>query len=293
MPERVVQTPKGLSIWSEAAGNPSDPPILLVNGATGQGIGWRRFADRLADEGRFVVLYDHRDTGLSSTVDFAASPYTLDDLAADAVAVLDGWGIDRAHVVGASMGGMIAQLLAIDHPSRVRTLTSLISSPTGGEASGAVHGEAWEGTGLPGPTEEFVAAYTKLLAKAPETREDWIELRVEMARIAGSGAGPFDEEWIREVAAAEYDRAADWEAANNHVLAVTASTSRLDRLGSVSCPTLVVHGTADPVLPLPHGEATAAAIPGARLLAIDGMGHELPEWTWPQLLEAVLKHTTD
>jgi pimeloyl-ACP methyl ester carboxylesterase len=284
----------GVDIEYETFGEDDADPLLLVMGLGAQMILWdEEFCEQLAQRGHRVIRYDNRDVGLSSKLDAAgvpnafagmaarargeafAAPYTLDDMADDAAGLLDGLGIESAHVTGASMGGMIAQTLAIQHPARVRTLTSIMS--TTGDPS------------LPPPTRE---AMSVLLTPAPSDREANIERAVEIASIIGGTGFPIDEPRVRRRAARLYDRCFHPQGLARQLAAIVASGSRKDALGSLAIPTLVIHGDADPLVPVDCGIATHEAIPGSELLLIEGMGHELPPAAWPRIADAIRKHTS-
>ncbi|MFE0471987.1 alpha/beta fold hydrolase [Streptomyces sp. NPDC058947] len=293
--ERMVAS-AGLDLWTEEFGDPDHPAVLLVMGAQAQGIQWNDgIVRRLVDGGRRVIRYDHRDTGRSSTVDFAAHPYTVADLASDALAVLDAHGVARAHVVGASLGGIIGQLLAVTHPDRVLTLTSLSSQPLGTDTAAAVQ-RAMEGAPplpgeLPPPTPELLAA---LVASFPEPQaglEGHLATRLPLWRVLHGPVLPFDEEEYRAVERRAYERARDPRAALNHTFAGAAPVGSTAELASVTAPSLVLHGTEDPMFPPAHAEATAAALPGARLVLIEGMGHTLPAALDDRLAGEILRHT--
>ncbi len=290
MTERIVNA-NGIEIWTEDFGDPGDPALLLVMGATAQGIAWPdEFCELLAQGGRYVIRYDNRDTGQSTCRDYATHPYTVSDMALDAVGVLDAYGIERAHVAGASMGGMICQALAIEHPERVCTLTSIMSSPGGATTAAAISGDTTAAT-LPPPEPKVVEVMMARFANPPSTREEQIDAGLAVSKVlAGSLATP-DEAELRAMQERVIDRARDTTAAMNHALAVAASPDRQAGLAGVTLPTLVIHGTEDPILPFAHGEATAKAIPGATLLAIEGMGHDLPRPAWPTITQAILAHT--
>jgi pimeloyl-ACP methyl ester carboxylesterase len=267
----------------EAIGDRNNPALLLIGGATWSMDWWEdELCRRIADRGRLVVRYDNRDTGRSTSYPPGSPGYSGADLVTDAVAVLDGLGIDRAHVAGLSMGGGIAQRLAVEHRNRVATLTLFSTSPIDPGIDG-----------LPGPTPEIQATFTD---EAPEP--DWndrdavIDFIVEGERPY-AGPGNFDEPRLRALAGHVFDRTNDMAASlTNHFIApdngpADARLSQLDGL-----PTLVLHGTADPMLPLAHGRALADAIPGARLIELDDVGHQLPPpHTWDMLVDALIKHT--
>ncbi len=214
----------------------------------------------------------------------------MSDLANDAIGVLDAYGIDQAHVAGASMGGMIVQTLAIEQPSRVRTITSIMSSPGGaGVASGIVGDD--DAPALPGPEPRVIEAMTATLANPPTTREERIASGIALSRALAGTLDAVDEAELRAFQERVIDRAKNPDAAMNHGLAVMASPDRTAALADVTTPALVIHGTADPILPFPHGEATAKAIPGSTFVVIDGMGHDLPRSAWPTITRAILDHT--
>lgn len=269
-------------------GNHSDPALLLVMGYTAQMTAWDvEFCELLASHGHFVVRFDNRDCGLSTKTQgdppnvlallmkaLAGNPiteevpYTLSDMAADGMAVLDDLGIGRADIVGASMGGMIAQQMAIEYPDRVRSLTSIMS--TTGEV----------GVGSPTP-----AAQTALLSPPPEDHADIGDWLVEMGRVI---AGPlFDEDRARERAIAAYKRSFYPQGGSFQMAAIAKTGDRTAQLQQLDVPTLVIHGKVDPLVGPTGGEATAAAIPGARLLMVDDMGHDLPYPLWPEIVGAI------
>ena len=279
----------GISIEYEEFGDRGGRPMLLIMGLGAQMVLWHEdFCKQLAACGHHVIRFDNRDVGKSTSLDhlgvpnvvavFGAiltrqpikAPYLLRDMAADAVGLLDALGIDRAHVVGASMGGMIAQALAIEFPSRVLTLTSIMSS-----------------TGNPELPPATPAAMSVLLAPPPTSRDEAIERSVTVFRTIGSPGFEFDEPEVRRRAALSFDRGFNPAGTVRQLVAVLASGSRTEALKAVRVPTLVVHGKDDPLVPFAAGQDTAAAIPGARLLAIAGMGHDMPKAIWPQLIDAI------
>jgi pimeloyl-ACP methyl ester carboxylesterase len=269
----------GVELCTEAFGHATDAPILLLTGMGGSMLWWEEeFCRMLAEGHRFVIRYDHRDTGRSVTYEPGRPGYTGADLVADAAGVLDAYSIPAAHVVGVSMGGALAQLLALDFADRVLSLV-LIST------SRAVPGRR----GLPPPTDA--------LARFTATAEvDWsdaaslIEYLVEYSRVLAGGKRPFDEASVRELARRDVERARDFAAAQNHGVLPDDERSR-EPLCSISAPTLVIHGTADPMFPLQHGAALAEEIPGARLVALEGAGHGVDRADWDALARAILEHT--
>jgi pimeloyl-ACP methyl ester carboxylesterase len=279
MAERIIEA-NGIELWTEDFGDRSGVPLLLVMGASAQGIQWpEAFIARLVDRGFYVIRYDNRDVGQSTCVDFAKQPYTLTDMANDAVGLLDAYDIAATHVVGASMGGMIAQTLMIDHADRLRSATLVMTSALSG-----IEGAA----DLPGPDPKWLEGFMAIGAAPIDTTEQRIEMRVKLfTHLAGKI--PPDERAIRDVATREVERAKDFAAQNNHSLAIAASrpADRRTALAKVRLPTLVIHGTDDPILPYAHGKALAATIPGARLLTLDGVGHDLPEPTWDSIVNGI------
>ncbi len=279
----------GIEIAYETFGPPDGRPLLLIMGLAAQMILWDdEFCSALAARGHRVIRFDNRDVGLSTKLDAAgmpdaaaamqaallgeriAAPYLLRDLAADGVGLLDALGIPAAHVVGASMGGMIAQTMAITYPARVLSLTSIMS--TTGERS------------LPPARPEAAAV---LLLPAPADRAGNVERAVHIFRTIGSPGFPFDEARVRDLAGRSYDRCFSPAGAARQLVAILASGSRREALAAVTIPTLVIHGRDDPLIPLEAGLDTARAVPGAELLVIDGMGHDLPRAAWPEIVERI------
>lgn len=290
MRQRTVQA-DGVALYTEDFGDPGDPPVLLISGGATQSIGWSdELIGALVAGGRHVIRYDNRDVGLSTCVDFEAAPYTLADMAADAVAVLDAYGIERAHLVGPSMGGMIAQQVAIDHPERVLTITSMCSSPAGASSSRAIFGLP-PLDDLPPPTPEFLQAIGASLLNPPTTLEERIDSDVNAARTLTGTYAPFDEDHLRSLFRRSYERAVDPDAAANHARMATTTPDRRPALASVTAPTLVIHGTEDPVFPYEHGVAQAETMPNAVLHTIEGLGHEFPLVLHQEVADLVLRHT--
>ena len=282
----------GIDICYEIFGDANAEPILLIMGLGGQMIHWDDdFCRQLAARGFRVIRFDNRDIGKSGkltggkritlaeylklrflkiTVD---APYKLRDMAEDTVGLMDALGIKSAHLVGMSMGGMIAQEIAISFPQRVRSLTSIMST-TGNPK-------------MPQPTRQAAAL---LLAPPPTTKEEYFARYAQTWKILRVGRFPEDEALDRARAERTFERGLSPAGAGRQLRAVLASGSRKERLHSVRAPTLVIHGTVDPLVPPANGKDTAASIPGAKLLMIEGMGHALPIPMWPEVIDAIDKH---
>ena len=291
MKSELTVEANGLHIWTESFGNHLHAPILLIAGAGAQSIFWEdEFCQRLVESERFVVRFDSRDTGLSDCVDFESSPYTINDMAADAVSILDAYDLPAAHMVGASGGGLICQVLALDHRRRVLTISALISSPLGtgsSELPNSGYGD------LPPPKPEFLEQLQDFAGQVPEGRDAFIDWTLRKYEAISGSLEAFDKKAKAKLAELEFARARNLQAMNNHALAVNISpVSGRALLGGLDVPTLVVHGTEDPLLPYAHGRAIAETIPGAKLLTIEKMGHDLPRPAWSQIIKAILQHTT-
>lgn len=284
----------GQRLCFDAFGDPRQPTILLIMGLGAQMILWDdEFCAQLAAHGFRVVRFDNRDIGRSSRVDapvkidFAdliqkqmrgeriESPYTLRDMAADAVGLLDHLGVSRAHVVGASMGGMIAQEMAVHFPERMRSLTSIMST-TGNPA-------------VPPPTPEATAV---LLAPPPASREDYVAAFEKTWRVLRVGSFPADEAKDRARAERAFARGLNPMGVARQMLAIFASGDRRPRLAEIRTPALVIHGDVDPLVRLAGGQDTAKTIPGAKLVVVGGMGHAMPIPLWPQIIGAIAAHAS-
>jgi pimeloyl-ACP methyl ester carboxylesterase len=262
---------RGVSLYYETFGTETDPVLLLVNGLGSQCINFKvEFCNRFAARGFHVVRFDNRDVGLSSHLK-GGPKYTVDDMAGDGFAVLDAVGAGSAHIAGWSMGGMIVQAMALQHPDRVLSMTSVMSGP------GAILGER---------DPDVVAAFT---APAATTRDEAAQRHLTGLRAWGSPAC-YDVDRITADAHAAYDRHWDPEGRARQAAAVGASPSRVKALGGLMVPSLVVHGDADRLVPLDAGRATAEAIPGARLEIVEGMGHDYPPQYWDRMVELITEH---
>jgi pimeloyl-ACP methyl ester carboxylesterase len=278
--------PNGIELEYETMGDPDDPTLLLIMGLGAQMVAWDdEFCQAFVDRGFHVIRYDNRDVGLSTkttsdadpmaaimagfTGGVVEAPYVLADMADDAIAVLDAVGVDRAHVAGASMGGMIAQSVAIAHSHRVQSLTSIMST-TGDPDVGVPNGDI-----LPA-----------LLQPPPEGREAAIERAIEISRLIGSPEH-FEEDRARRKAERSYDRCYYPRGTMQQLVAIVGSPSRSDALRTIDVNTLVIHGDADPLVNVSGGERTAEVIPGAELLILEGMGHDLPSNFWTSVISAI------
>jgi len=282
MTERVAKINE-IDICYETFGDREARPLLLVMGLGGQMIWWDDdFCRQLTERGFFVIRFDNRDAGHSSRVAgrshpvkayvLRSSPYTLEDMADDAAGLLEALAVPSAHVVGVSMGGMIAQLLAIRHPSRVRSLTSIMST-TGGRLVG------WTS----------LRASLAMLSRRPADRDGSIESMVRMFRMIRSPAYSFDEARMRTRAERTFDRGINPSGVARHLAACLAARDRSPQLRKLRIPALVIHGTADPLVHVSGGRATAEAIPGAELDLVAGMGHDLPRDLWPRVVDGIAR----
>jgi pimeloyl-ACP methyl ester carboxylesterase len=283
--EELTAPANGLEIVYQEMGDPSGEPLVLVMGLATQMLAWDEgFCSLLADRGFRVIRFDNRDIGRSTKLQSAGvpsrldmmsgrratAPYLLRDMARDTTGLMDHLGIDSAHVAGASMGGMIVQTMAIEHPERLRSMVSIMSTT----------GSRW--TGLPS-----WRAMGVLLGAPPRNREAGIERAVKTFKVIGSPGYPFDEERIRDIAARSYDRGHSAAGVVRQLHAITASGDRTSALRNVRVPTTVIHGKRDVLVRPGGGRATARAIPGARLKMIEGMGHDLPRELWPTVVEEI------
>ncbi|MBW1812294.1 MAG: alpha/beta hydrolase [Deltaproteobacteria bacterium] len=281
-----------ITIEYDTFGDSASPPILLIMGFSGQMILWdEEFCEKLADRGLYVIRFDNRDAGLSSKIEGAGDydfnklmdailqgykvqvPYTLDDMADDAIGLMDSLNIKKAHVLGTSMGGMIAQVMAIQYPDRLLSLISMSSTTGNPEITAGISEE-----------NDFQPVTPMAV---PHDREANIEYMVQgMRELAGQGF-EFEEDHLRGVAQVSYDRCFYPQGAERQLLAIMVSGNRRPLLEKLTVPALVIHGDADVLVPVEGGVDTAYAIPGAKLLIIEGMGHDLPRGAWPRIIDAI------
>jgi pimeloyl-ACP methyl ester carboxylesterase len=286
--EQFCDVGRGITLCYETFGDPADPTALLVMGLGTQMVAWHEdFCEGLAGRGLHVVRFDNRDIGRSTHT--AGRPptiaqmlmrskrvarYDLGDMAEDAAVLLEELGLAPAHVIGASMGGMIAQTLAARRPDTVRSLTSIMST-TGSRRAG----------------QPALAIYPIFMRRAPNDREEFIAHVTRMFEKIGSPGFARDPDQIRELAATSFERDRDPFSTGRQLAAIIASGDRTEELRRITAPTLVIHGTADRLVTPSGGRATARAIPGAQLMTVPGMGHDLPRQLWPQLIDAIAAHT--
>ncbi|MFE3451784.1 alpha/beta fold hydrolase [Nonomuraea sp. NPDC059194] len=282
-PEKTVRA-NDVDLAVQTFGDPAAPAILLISGAEGTMDWWEDdFTDRLAASGRYVIRYDTRDTGRSTTFPVGAPPYTQDDLLADALGVLDAHGLAAAHIVGISMGGGLAQRLGVAHPDRILSLTLISTSPGGPGGP--------DNPDLPPMSEALATMFAE-----PSPGPDWTDRDAVIAYfLAGehafSGTIPVDEDRVRRTAGRAFDRSPVPAAASNHWMIEGGEPIRA-RLGEITAPTLVLHGTADPLFPYGHAEALAREIPGASLVPLPGVGHQMPPYqVWDTVIQAIVEHT--
>jgi pimeloyl-ACP methyl ester carboxylesterase len=279
MREKMTQA-NGVEICSESFGNPSHPALLLIMGATSSMLWWPDdLCHRLAEGGRHVIRYDNRDTGRSITYPLGRPGYSLDDLSDDAAGVLDAYGIARAHIVGMSLGGTIVQLVALAHAERVSSVTIISSSVFGPEA-----------LALPGIADKLLAYNRSAATVNWSDTPAVIDFMVGGWRLVSGSGHPFDEAATRAIATREVARARSLSSMFNHAL-LTGGAHWHGRVGEIQAPTLIIHGTDDPVVPYVHGLALAKVIPGAKLVTLPGTGHELPRAVWDTVVGAILEHT--
>jgi len=284
----------GIQIEYETFGDPNSLPLLLIIGITGQLTFWdETLCQQLAQQGHYVIRFDNRDAGLSSRIEEAGvpdimqiiktqmkgetinPPYTIEDMADDAIGLLDALRVEKAHICGMSMGGMIAQTIAINYPKRVISLISIYSK-----------------TGDPEEPQPKPEAREFLLAPPTEGREATIEHYIKFFFTISGPGFPYDEDWLQNFIAQSYDRAYNPEGTARQLVAILAQKNRRPELKSLTMPALVIHGADDPLILVKCGKNTAEDIPGAELMVIDGMGHDLPHGgAWPKIIDAIVDHT--
>jgi pimeloyl-ACP methyl ester carboxylesterase len=266
-----------VEIYTESFGNPKDPAVLLIMGAMSSLDWWdEEFCERLAEQGRFVIRYDHRDLGESTVYQPGTSNYTITDLADDCFGILDAYSIEKAHITGMSLGGMIGQIMAVKHPERVLSLTIIASSVFGTEQAS-----------LPQMDQSILDYHSK------SASIDWSDREASIAYLAGgwntlSGSKPFEKERMYQLAEREYSRAKQIQSRFNYVL-LGGGEEYLDRMREIRVPVTVIHGTNDPALPFEHSIALSKAIPHSELVKLEGTGHEIHREDWDTIIESIVK----
>lgn len=270
-----------IELATQSFGAEGDPTVLLVMGATASMLGWPDgFCEALAANGLRVVRFDHRDTGRSTTVPPGEAAYTVEGMAGDVVAVMDAQGLETANLVGMSLGGLLSQIVALDHADRVRTLTLIASEPLG-----------WDGDPLPHIAPAFMEHFGTIADLDWSDADAVTDFLVEIDRLSSGTNAPFDAQWSADRARRVLERSESPVSMFNHA-SVAAAEDWTGRFREISQPVLVIHGSEDPVLPLPNGQALAAGIPDAELLDLNGVGHELPAAAWQPVAEAIARTVT-
>ncbi len=285
--EELTDIGEGITLCHEGFGDPADPTALLVMGLGTQMIAWREdFCEQLASRGFYVVRFDNRDAGRSThakgrpptlrqmlTRKLPEDAYSLEDMADDTDRLIEKLDLGPVHLIGASMGGMIGQVMAARHPDKVRSLVSIMSNT----------GSRWTG-------QPALSAYRLFLKEAPDERDAFVEHVLKLFAIVGSQGELYDEDYIRDVTARSFDRDHDRASVGRQLGAILKTGKRDAMLRSITAPTLVIHGTEDRLIRPSGGKATKRLIPGARLMAVEGMGHDLPRGAWPQILDAIAEN---
>ncbi|MDD9268320.1 alpha/beta fold hydrolase [Paenibacillus sp. GCM10023248] len=276
MNERLIYK-DGIEICSEHFGDRKDPAILLIMGAQSSLIWWEEeFCQRLADAGRFVIRYDNRDVGRSTTYEPGQPDYTFEDMADDAIRVLDAYEIEQAHLVGMSLGGMLSQMVALRHPARVRTLTLIATSNFA--------------AGLPPMEDKIIDFFSNVQAIDWTDEESVIDFAIARSRILVGSKHPFDEKKVYRLAQEDFRRSSRMASINNHGL-LAGGEAYLARTGEIEAPALVIHGTEDPIIPYEHGLNLVNEIPGAVLHTLEGVGHEMHADDWESIIDHIVNHT--
>ncbi|MFD0590456.1 alpha/beta fold hydrolase [Paenibacillus sp. GCM10027627] len=277
MQQKIIHT-NGIELYTEHFGNPSNPAILLIMGAQASLVWWEEaFCNYLADEGRFVIRYDNRDVGRSTFYEPGKPDYTFEHMADDAIEILNAYGIQRAHFVGMSMGGMLTQMIALRHPERVDSVTLISASNFAPD--------------LP-PVSDKVMEFFLTIGEV-----DWadekavVELAVAKAKVLSGWKYPIDEERVALLSLQEMRRGKNLASMSNHAL-VAGGEGYLTRTSEIAVPALIIHGSEDPLVPYAHGAALAAAIPNSTILPLEGTGHELPFGDWDEVVRAIVRHTS-
>ncbi len=280
MKEKVV-VDKAISLYTESFGDPAHEPIILIMGAMSSAVWWPdEFCSQLAKMGRYVIRYDHRDTGKSTSYEPGQAPYSVEELADDVVRVIDGYGLEAAHLVGMSLGGFLSQLVALKYPKRVKSLT-LIASERLADAD----------PDMPAFDPAIIEYHQRAESLDWSDRDAVVAYQVGAWRINSGTAHAFDAEKIQNIAELNFDRTPNILTTFNHTT-LGGGERWLGRLNEIAVPTLIIHGTEDPVLPFVHGLALKDAIRGSKMLTLEGTGHELHHEDWPRIIQAIKGQTS-
>lgn len=275
----IVRT-RGIEIATQSFGSPGDPAIVLIMGATASMLGWPdELCSVLAKHGLFVIRFDHRDTGRSTTVPPGQAEYSVEDMAQDVIGIMDAYDLQQASLMGMSLGGFIAQIIALTHPQRVRSIVLLSSEPLG-----------WDGLELPHISQEFLDHFGELSKLDWSNHDAVVNFLLASDRLSNGTGEPFDEAHVRARIEDIIARTDSPASMFNHA-AISTKEDWTGRFREIACPTLVIHGEDDPILPVENGRAIATGIKGAELVILAGVGHELPAATLPEIVEHVATHT--
>lgn len=278
MTEKIIRF-NDVHICAESFGEINNPTILLIMGATASMIYWEEeFCKRLSNQGFHIIRYDNRDVGKSITYEYGHPEYTFEDLADDAIQVLDAYKVDKAHIVGMSMGGIITQIIALKHPSRVLTISLIMTSNFD--------------SSLPQKDSKVTEALSELKIRNWQNKDEVVEYFIKKSKVLIGSKHIFDEEKIRRLNEEEFDRASNLQSMENHGL-IKGWGSYLSRTNEINAPTLVIHGTDDTIIPYEHGIHLSEVIPNAVLVTLEGTGHELHHNDWDEIINAISKHAAN
>ena len=278
MTEKIIRF-NDVHICTESFGEINNPTILLIMGATASMIYWEEeFCKRLSNQGFHIIRYDNRDVGKSITYEYSHPEYTFEDLADDAIQVLDAYKVDKAHIVGMSMGGIITQIIALKHPSRVLTISLIMTSNFD--------------SSLPQKDSKVTEALSELKIRNWQNKDEVVEYFIKKSKVLIGSKHIFDEEKIRRLNEEEFDRASNLQSMENHGF-IKGWGSYLSRTNEINAPTLVIHGTEDTIIPYEHGIHLSEVIPNAVLVTLEGTGHELHHNDWDEIINAISKHATN
>ena len=278
MTEKIIRF-NDVHICAESFGEINNPTILLIMGATASMIYWEEeFCKSLSNQGFHIIRYDNRDVGKSITYEYGHPEYTFEDLADDAIQVLDAYKVDKAHIVGMSMGGIITQIIALKHPSRVLTISLIMTSNFD--------------SSLPQKDSKVTEALSELKIRNWQNKDEVVEYFIKKSKVLIGSKHIFDEEKIRRLNEEEFDRASNLQSMENHGL-IKGWGSYLSRTNEINAPTLVIHGTDDTIIPYEHGIHLSEVIPNAVLVTLEGTGHELHHNDWDEIISAISKHAAN